>query len=82
MQVEYFKSLICPRCIPVSRELKKLEKEFPELEIKHIEILKNMAYTKENKIQTIPTLKINDAVIGGLLSGKKVRDFILGKLDD
>jgi len=82
MQIEYFKSLICPRCIPVSRELKKLEKEFPELKIRHIEILKNMAYTKENKIQTIPSLKINDAVIGGLLSGKKVRDFVLGKLNN
>lgn len=80
MQVEYFKSIVCPRCIPVSRELKKLEKEFPEIEIKHIEVLKNRAYSKENRIQTIPSIKIHDAVIGGLLSGKKVREFVLGKL--
>ena len=82
MQIEYFKSIICPRCIPVSRELKKLEREFPELEIKPIEILKNMAYSKENKIQTIPSIKINDAVIGGLLSGKKVREFVLSKINN
>ncbi len=80
MVVEYFKSIVCPRCIPVTRELKKLEKEFPELEIKHIEVLSNMSYSKDNKVRTLPTVKIGDAVIGGFLSGHKVRKFILSHL--
>ncbi len=83
MVVEYFKSVVCPRCINVSRELKRLEKENPQIEIKQIEVITNMNYAKSMGIKGIPVLKIGDSLLGGgIIPSKNVREFVLSHLKE
>lgn len=78
MKIEYFKSIVCPRCMNVTRELANLKREFPELEIKSIEIISNMTYAKEQGVKGIPFLKIGEAKLGGkIIPSHKVREFVL-----
>jgi glutaredoxin len=45
MEIIYYKSAICPKCIPTSRFLKELKSEHPEIEIKEIEIITHLKST-------------------------------------
>ncbi|EKD38654.1 MAG: hypothetical protein ACD_75C00655G0002, partial [uncultured bacterium] len=38
MKVEFYRTFLCPRCLLVARELKRLRREFPHLEIETIEV--------------------------------------------
>jgi len=81
MVVEYFKSMVCPRCINVTRELAKLKQEYPQLEIKSIEIITNMAYAQEQGVKGIPFLRIGDSKLGGkIIPSHKVREFVLSNM--
>ena len=60
MKITYYKSVICPRCIPTSRFLKNLKKEYPEVEIEEIEVLKNMKAAKQAGIHSIPVIEIGN----------------------
>jgi len=57
VKITYYKSVICPRCIPTSRFLKKLKAEHPEVEIEEIEILKNIRLAKKAGIMSIPVIE-------------------------
>jgi glutaredoxin len=83
MVVEYFKSAVCPRCINVSRELANLKKEFPELEIKAIEIITNMSYAREQGVKGIPFIKMGENKMGGkVIPSHVVREFVLKHMND
>jgi len=53
----YYKSRICPKCIPTSRFLKKLKEEHPEIIVREVEILFHMKAAKEAKIHSIPVIE-------------------------
>ena len=57
-KIVYYKSLVCPRCIPTNRMLKRFRQAHPEVEIEEIEILKHPAKAREAGIRQIPTLII------------------------
>jgi len=56
MKITYFKSLICPRCIPTNRLLKQVKQAHPEIEIEEIEIITHMSRAKKADVHHIPTL--------------------------
>jgi len=56
MKITYFKSIICPRCIPTNRLLKQVKQEHPEIEIEEIEILTHMSRAKQADVHHVPTL--------------------------
>lgn len=58
MKLKYYKSIICPRCIPTSRFLKYIRKKYPNVEIEEIEVLKNMREARKEGIRSIPTIII------------------------
>ena len=61
----------------VDRELTKLQKENPNLEITKIDIVTNPLLTWKNGIRMFPALKYGDKVLSGfLLSGEEIRKFI------
>ncbi len=60
MKITYYKSVICPRCIPTSRFLKNLKKSYPDVEIEEIEILKNMKIARRAGIHSIPVIEIGE----------------------
>ncbi len=58
MEILYYKSAICPKCIPTSRFLKELKSEHPEVEIKEVEILAHLKSTIKDKVYSIPVIEV------------------------
>jgi len=52
----YYKSRICPKCIPTSRFLKKFREEYPDVSIREVEVLFHMKSAREAKIHSIPVI--------------------------
>ncbi len=76
MRITFYRSAICPRCMLVAGELKKLEKEF-NLEVTEVELTKNPLKTWKAGIRMIPALECNGEILTGLyLSAKQLRSFI------
>ncbi len=57
-EIVYYKSLICPRCIPASRFLKELKRDYPEIKVREVEIIAHMKSAKEAKIHSIPVIEV------------------------
>ena len=56
-EIIYYKSRICPKCIPSSRFLRKLKEDFPDIELREVEVLFHMKSVKEAKIHSIPVIE-------------------------
>ncbi len=81
MKIQYYKSVVCPRCWPVSYELEKLKKQNPELEIEYIEIFTNMGRTKADGVMGIPTLIMNGKLFTSHMpKGSEIRKFVMEQL--
>ncbi len=57
-KIVYYKSLVCPRCIPTNRMLKKFRQQYPQVEIEEIEVLKHLDRARKAGIRQVPTLEI------------------------
>lgn len=78
MKVEFYRTFLCPRCLLVARELKRLRREFPHLEIETIEVATNLSRVRAARVRTVPALKVGDAMLTGiLLTPAKIRRFLL-----
>jgi glutaredoxin len=60
MKIIYYKSIICPKCIPTTRLLKQIKKEYPEIEVEEIEIITNRSRAKQDDVRHIPTIIAGD----------------------
>lgn len=77
MKIEFYRTFLCPRCLLVARELKRLRQEFPHLEIETIEVTTNIERVRKAKIKTVPTLLAGEARLTGiLLTPAKIRHFL------
>ncbi len=56
MKIIYYKSVLCPRCIPTNCLLARVRREHPEIEIEEIEVLTNLARAKRDGVMMLPTL--------------------------
>ncbi len=56
MKIIYYKSLVCPRCIPTNRLLARVRREHPEIEIEELEVLTNLGRAKRDRVMMLPTL--------------------------
>ncbi len=70
MKIEFYKSVICPRCLYVSHTLKKAKTLYPNLEVEHIDIIRNLSRVRDAEIRTVPTLKVGQATLSGLFLTK------------
>lgn len=78
MKIEFYKSAVCPRCMMAGRVLKKMEKEYPEMEIEFIDIASGLSRMKKAGARMIPAIKKGDRVLSGVfLSPSRIRDFII-----
>jgi len=57
-EIIYYKSLICPRCIPMSIFLKDLKKDYPEITVKEVEIITHIKTAKQAHIHSIPVIEV------------------------
>jgi predicted DsbA family dithiol-disulfide isomerase len=77
MKLEFYHTVLCPRCLYAAHELKKISTEFPELEIENIEITLNLTRTRAAAIRFVPAIKIGEDVLTGIiLTPTKIRQFI------
>ncbi len=56
MKITYYKSLLCPRCIPTNRLVARLRQDHPEIEIEEIEVLTNLPRAMHDGVAMLPTL--------------------------
>ena len=59
-RIIYYKSIICPRCIPTNRLLKQLKQAHPEIEVEEIEMITHMARARHDDVHRIPTIIAGD----------------------
>ena len=61
----------------VGRELKKIQEEHPDLEVKEIDVVANPRRSWQDGIRMIPTLiKGKKRLSGIFLTSKQIRDFL------
>ncbi|HHB90989.1 MAG TPA: hypothetical protein ENK60_06735 [Anaerolineae bacterium] len=56
MKVVYYKSIVCPRCIPTNRLIKRLKHTHPEIQVEEVEILTNMRRARADGVKHVPTI--------------------------
>lgn len=56
MKIVYYKSLVCPRCIPTNRLIARVRREHPEIVIEEIEVLTNLPRVLRDGVLMLPTL--------------------------
>ncbi|MGE5139244.1 MAG: hypothetical protein ACM3JD_07280 [Rudaea sp.] len=61
MKIVYYKSLICPRCIPTNRLIARLKREYPEIQVEEVEVLAHLSRALEDGVHTLPTLAVGRA---------------------
>lgn len=77
MKIELYRTVLCPRCLLVSRTLKKITAHSPHLELEVIEVATNLTRTRQAGIKTVPAIKIGSDVLTGLiLTPQKIHYFI------
>jgi glutaredoxin len=60
MKIIYYKSRLCPRCIPTNRLVARLRREHPEIEIEEIEVLTNLQRALHDRVAMLPTLIVGN----------------------
>ena len=77
MKIELYRTILCPRCLYVSRILKKIVANSPHLELETIEVATNLTRSHQSGIKTVPAVKIgNDILTGFILTPEMIRRFI------
>ncbi len=75
--ITFYHSIICPRCLLARRELKKLQKEFPDIEINAVEVITNRLAMKEDGVKQFPALVHEGNTLSGfLLTRAAIRSYL------
>lgn len=81
MIVTLYKSSLCPRCYLAKKHLHDLKKEFPEMEIKEIDIVTSPGKVLSAGIKMIPAIVIEDKVLSSIYLGRrKIAAFLQSSL--
>ncbi|MFK7864935.1 MAG: hypothetical protein AB8B95_12010 [Pseudohongiellaceae bacterium] len=75
--ITFYHSIICPRCALARLHLKKLKKEFPDVEINAVEVLNNSSAMKADGVKQYPALVQDENVLSGfLLTRAAIRSYL------
>ncbi|MGV1099508.1 thioredoxin family protein [Thiovibrio sp. JS02] len=77
MKIEFYRTVLCPRCLYVDRVLKKICAEIPDLVIERIEVITNPERARKAGVRSVPTLKIGDDLLAGFMLNRKKIDHFL-----
>lgn len=78
MQIELYKSALCPRCAYAAYVLKRLQEEFEDLDIISYDIATDLNAFKDSKIRMIPTIKHQENVKSWFIpKAEEIREFVL-----
>lgn len=77
MQVDFYGSRLCPRCARARKHIEELQKDFPSLDVKFIEITTSPLSSMKNGVFMIPALKSGQKKLSGiLLSKEEIKEFL------
>lgn len=77
MKIKFYHSALCPRCLMVGRTLRKLQNNYPDLEVEKIEITTSPLESFRQGVRMIPTLSAgNQRLTGIYLTQDTIRDFL------
>ncbi|MCX5875640.1 MAG: thioredoxin family protein [Deltaproteobacteria bacterium] len=77
MKIEFYRTILCPRCLYVGHALKKIVASSPHLELETIEVATNLTRTRHAGIKTVPAIRIgNNTLTGIILTPQAIRHFI------
>ncbi len=57
-KIVYYKSLLCPRCIPTSKMLKAFRQRYPQVEIEEVEVIAHPSRAREAGVRQVPTIVV------------------------
>ncbi len=57
-KIVYYKSLLCPRCIPTSKMLKSFRQRYPHVEIEEVEVIAHPSRAREAGVRQVPTIVV------------------------
>jgi len=82
MNVELYKSAVCPRCAYVAKVLQELKKKHPMIEIEAIDIATNFGRMRRAGISVFPAIKIGDKVKAWYVPNRKeIEAFVEGEIN-
>ncbi len=59
-KIVYYKSILCPRCIPTNRMLKAFQQKHPDVTIEVVEVATHPKRAKAAGIRHVPTIVIGE----------------------
>ncbi|MCD6388564.1 MAG: hypothetical protein J7L69_04055 [Desulfobulbaceae bacterium] len=81
MKITLYRSAICPRCLMAARALKRLEKEYKNIEVMEIDVATSPRQTWQAGIRMIPALECRGKLLSGfILTSEKIKKFITTEL--
>ena len=81
MKITLYRSAICPRCLMAVRALKRLQKEYKNLEVTEIDVATCPRQTWRAGIRMIPALECRGTILSGfILTSEKIQKFIATEL--
>ena len=77
MKIEFYHTILCPRCLLAKRALGRLLPYFPGITVETIEITASPERAWSAGIRMVPALKLNNATLTGFtLNETRIRNFI------
>ena len=81
MKITLYRSAICPRCLMAARALKRLKKEYKNIEVTEIDVATSPRQTWQAGIRMIPALECRGKILSGfILTSEKIKKFITTEL--
>ncbi len=77
MKITFYMSNLCPRCRQADKHLSNALKDFPNINVLRVDILRSPLQTLKNKIYLIPALQSEQETLCGFtLSEEKIHTFL------
>ncbi|MGM0415813.1 MAG: glutaredoxin family protein [Thermodesulfobacteriota bacterium] len=77
MTITLYRTALCPRCKKTERILQRLMPEYPDLDLKIIEITTRPLESFRAGVRMIPAIKYRSEILSGIvLDESRIRDFL------
>jgi len=76
-KIEFYHSVICPRCHVSNALLRRALERYPDVELTKVEILTNRDRARAAGVRSFPTLVAEGRMLSGfLLTPRRIEDFL------
>lgn len=77
VEVEFYKSSLCPRCRMTAKVVERLQSCFPNMSLSVIEVTRQPLLCWQKGIRMIPAIRVKEEILSGLMLGEeRIRPFL------